>query len=265
MDRARLLAAGDANLARTLRHLAEHAPGATVDDSGGVLLVSSSPTWPGPYHNGAFRLDPSVAPATVLERAEAFFASRCPGYCVWIAAHADDELEQAALARGYAAVSDEETPRMALEHRIGLGTPGDGITLHEVDDERLRAEFVEVTVAAYAESFLPADAVEAHLGALEALRADGVRSVVARQGEAPVAAALILASDGVAGVQLVGTVPGARQRGLGELVTRWAVDAGFDSGAAAVVLEASAAGAPIYRRLGFSEISQYRWCLGPPA
>ncbi|HLX89902.1 MAG TPA: hypothetical protein VKR22_15765, partial [Acidimicrobiales bacterium] len=66
------------------------------------------------------------------------------------------------------------------------------------------------------------------------------------------------------GIQYVGTIPGARHRGLGELVTRWATDAGFGFGAAAVVLEASEEGDPLYRRLGFEEVSRYRWCLGPP-
>jgi ribosomal protein S18 acetylase RimI-like enzyme len=71
-------------------------------------------------------------------------------------------------------------------------------------------------------------------------------------------------SDDLAGIQLVGTVPAARRRGLGELCTRWAVRAGFELGATAAVLEASDMGAPLYRRMGFVERSRYRWCLGPP-
>jgi len=51
---------------------------------------------------------------------------------------------------------------------------------------------------------------------------------------------------------------------LGELCTRWAVGAGFDFGADAIVLEASEAGEPLYLRLGFVEVSRYRWCFGPP-
>jgi ribosomal protein S18 acetylase RimI-like enzyme len=69
----------------------------------------------------------------------------------------------------------------------------------------------------------------------------------------------------VAGIQLVGTIPGARGRGLGELCTRWAVNAGFELGARAIVLEASDAGEPLYLRLGFVEVSRYRWCFGPPS
>ena len=265
MDRAELLQAGDRNLAATLRHLAVNAPAASVDDDGRILLVSSSPTWPGPYHNGVMRLDPSVPPGEVLDRAHEFFASRCPGYCVWIAAHADADLERAALDRGYADISATGTPRMALEGPIGLGRVPEGVTLHEVADEAARRDFVAVTVEAYADSFFPLEAVEAHLGALAALRGDGVRAVLARLGGGAVAAALSLSAGGVGGIQLVGTVPAARGHGVGELITRWAAQAGFDSGAPAVVLEASEDGEPLYRRLGFEEVSRYRWCLGPPS
>ena len=62
-----------------------------------------------------------------------------------------------------------------------------------------------------------------------------------------------------------GPSPAPGAAGLGELCTRWAVAAGFDLGAQAIVLEASEAGEPLYLRLGFVEVSRYRWCFGPPA
>ncbi len=215
------------------------------------------------------RLDPSVPPADVIEQARAFFDGRCPGYCIWVAAHADGDLERVALASGYAAISDAGTPRLALEHRLEPPVEPPGVRLVEVADEQGRQDFVDVTIAAYGEKF-PADAVEAHLGVLDALRGDHVRAVVAYGGEVPSAAALTLVSDDaagapVAGIQMVGTIPAARGRGLGELCTRWAAHTGFEMGAAAVVLEASKQGEPLYLRMGFTEVSRYRWCLGPPA
>ncbi len=73
MDRDELLAAGDHNLASTMRLYATTAPGAMLEDDGRLLLYSTSATWPGPYHNGAMRLDRSLAPDEVLARAAAFF------------------------------------------------------------------------------------------------------------------------------------------------------------------------------------------------
>ena len=263
MDRDELLAAGDHNLASTMRLYATTTAGAMLEDDGQLLLYSTSATWPGPYHNGAMRLDRSLSPDAVLARAAAFFAPR-PGYCVWIAAHADADLERSSLEAGYAAISAVGAPRLAIEHRLDPGEAPAGVTLDEVTDDAARRDYLAVTVDAYADSFLPRDAAEAQLGSMRAVRAPDVRAVVARQDGRPVSAAMVVATGSVAGIQLVGTIPGARGRGLGELCTRWAVGAGFDLGARAVVLEASEAGEPLYLRLGFVEVSRYRWCYGPP-
>lgn len=265
MDRGELLAAGDRNLAATLRHFARAAPGAASNFDGRLLLVSMSASWPGPYHNAALRLDASLAPDEVLSRAKEFFSDRCAGYCVWIAGHADSDLEERALAVGYAQISPGGAPRMAIEHPLDPGDPPPGVVLEEVVDDSGKADYLEVTVDAYRDSFLPRDAAEAQLGTLKALCAPRVRAVVAREKGRPVAAAMTVLSDRVSGIQFVGTVFGERGRGLGELCTRWAVNAGFELGATACVLEASDQGEPLYLRLGFVEVSRYRWCFGPPS
>jgi hypothetical protein len=268
VDGDELLAAGDRNLGAVLRHAAATTPGAVIDDSDGLVMVSTVPTWPGPYHNGALRLDRSMPTAEVLERAAAFFNPRVEGYCVWIAAHADTDLEDAALAAGLFKISETGTPRMAIDH-VPAPPPGvaAGVELTEVVDEAGRRDYADVTAAAYVDAFLPAEVVHRQLATVESLCSSGVRAVVAYDGGRPVSAAMVVAGGGVASVQLVGTVPDARGRVLGELCTQWTVQAGVDLGAAAVVLEASEAGEPVYRRMGFSEVSRYRWCFGsrPPA
>jgi len=264
MERDELLAQGDHNLATTMRLYATTMPGALLHDDGRLLLFSTSTTWPGPYHNGAIRLDPTLAPAEVLARTRSFFSGR-PGYCVWIAAHRDGDLEHDALAAGYAQISATGAPRLALDHRIDAGVVPAGCTLDEVTDDEGRLDYLAVTVDAYADSFLPRDAAYAQLATMDAVRGPGVRAVLVRDRVRAVAAAMVVASGEVAGIQLVGTVPDARRRGLAELCTRWAVDAGFELGARAIVLEASEAGEPLYLRLGFVEVSRYRWCFGPPS
>lgn len=276
MDAGQLLAAADRNLAFTLAHFARANPAAAYEEDDGLLLVSTSSTWPGPYHNAVLRLDHGLSPAEVLARARAFFTGRCAGFSVWIAAHADTDLEEGALAAGYVAISRTGAPRMAIEHPIALpgtlpgasfatppGTSPDA-TLAEVRDEAGRSDYLAVTVEAYADSFLPPDAAEAQLASMPALCGDHVRAVVASEAGRPKAAAMVVASGRVASLQLVGTVPEARGRGLAELCTRWTVRAGFELGAEAIVLEASEQGESLYRRLGFTERSRYRWCLGPP-
>jgi GNAT superfamily N-acetyltransferase len=145
------------------------------------------------------------------------------------------------------------------------GRAASDVVLDEITDDDSRLDFLTVTVDAFADSFLPRDAAQAQLATMDAVRGPDVRTVVARHGGRAVSGAMVVASGAVAGLQLVGTVPGSRGRGLGQLCTRWAVAAGFELGAQAIVLEASEAGEPLYLRLGFVEMSRYRWCFGPPA
>ena len=122
---------------------------------------------------------------------------------------------------------------------------------------------MSVTGRAYASMGTPAAVATATFAELESLVGPTVRAVVAWHDDDPVAAAMVVVSDGVAGVNYVGTVPEARGRGLGELTTRWATNAGFDLGAEVAALQASPMGEPVYRRMGYKEITRYRWYLGP--
>ncbi len=84
--------------------------------------------------------------------------------------------------------------------------------------------------------------------------------------ERPAAAAVAILSDGIAGLYWVATLPEARGRGLGEACTRLAGNRAFELGARCVVLQASKMGEPIYRRMGYREVTRYRWyAKGPPA
>ena len=73
----------------------------------------------------------------------------------------------------------------------------------------------------------------------------------------PVATSALLASDGVAGVYNVATLPDYRGRGFGEALTWHAVRAGVEEGCVIGSLQASAMGRPVYERMGFREIAPY--------
>jgi GNAT superfamily N-acetyltransferase len=76
-------------------------------------------------------------------------------------------------------------------------------------------------------------------------------------GEAVAAAALFVGA-GVAGIYNVCTVPEARGRGIGSAVTAVALDAAVAQGLELAVLGSSDMGYPVYRRLGFREVSRLR-------
>jgi predicted GNAT family acetyltransferase len=84
-----------------------------------------------------------------------------------------------------------------------------------------------------------------------------VRAYVARDGGAAIAAAMVTVYDGLGEIGFVGTVPEARGRGLGLLVTKACAHDAFARGARRVFLQASAMGEPVYRRLGFVEVTRY--------
>ncbi len=74
----------------------------------------------------------------------------------------------------------------------------------------------------------------------------------------PVAAAALFDGAGVAGVYNVVTVPEARRRGIGRAVTNAVLDEAVARGHTLAVLGASDLGLPVYRRLGFREVSRLR-------
>ena len=73
----------------------------------------------------------------------------------------------------------------------------------------------------------------------------------------PVATAATVVSHGVIGLYNVATIPEARGRGFAEAITRHAIaDARRVSGLERIVLQSTAAGLRMYKRLGFREISR---------
>jgi ribosomal protein S18 acetylase RimI-like enzyme len=99
---------------------------------------------------------------------------------------------------------------------------------------------------------------------VESFVRDDAAGFVAYESGQPVACASMMVARGVAGIQWVAVLEQARGRGLADLCTRAAANAGFDIGADYAWLEASHMGEPVYRRMGFEEIFSYRIYVGPP-
>ncbi|HEY5118019.1 MAG TPA: GNAT family N-acetyltransferase [Anaerolineales bacterium] len=77
----------------------------------------------------------------------------------------------------------------------------------------------------------------------------------------PAASSASFLSDGVAGIYFVATLPEFRRKGLGRSITLAPLRKAREAGARGAILQASALGEPLYRRLGFqrySTMGQYR-------
>lgn len=263
MTRHELIELSDLNFAEAMRDLARRAGGAVLDADGLMLFAGGHPL--PVLVNGVLRTGSGPAAAEVLEHARAFFAPRGRGFSVLIRAHADADLVAAAQAAGLLGLG--EMPALVLDHRLADAVPPPGVDLRPVTSAEDVAGYGEVMSAAYATYGMPLDVMPGMLNRLETLCAPHIVSFLARLDGRPVAGAMTVVTHGVAGVYWVGTTPEARGRGLAELCTRAAGNAGFDLGGRIASLQASPMGDPVYRRMGYFEVTRYPYLvqLDPPA
>ncbi len=80
----------------------------------------------------------------------------------------------------------------------------------------------------------------------------------------PVATSILYVSENVAGIYGVSTIPEFRGRGFGAAITAYAVMVGFQHGCDLSSLQAGPLGVPVYLKMGFRHILDYRiWAVSP--
>jgi GNAT superfamily N-acetyltransferase len=250
-----LVELADRNYAESLREKARWCAAAEAWEQDGLLCVSSATRLPAGPFNAAFATGRSDAGGGFVDRARAWFDARGRGFSIYVRAHQDAALLARCGDDGLQRLAD--TPVMALETPPA---PVAGARVEVVDDDAGRATFVAVSMAAWEPAGLQPAALQKHFAEPARLAGPHLGIVLARgeDGQA-LATALALLGEGIAGLYWVGTRPEARGRGLGAAVTAAASRWAFDRGARAVILQASAQGEPVYRRLGFRELTRYPW------
>ena len=151
-------------------------------------------------------------------------------------------------------------------YEVGAG-PGTrceppGLQVRRVRDDQGRRDYLEVTAEAYATFQQPREMTEETFAALESLRAPHIQGFVGYLDGAPVAAAALYLTHGVAGIGWVGTVSAHRGHRYAEAVTWAAVREGFKRGAIFANLQASPLGRPVYERMGFITPTRYHVLVG---
>ena len=227
-----------------------------VEERYGMLLWRTATPFP-VVLNAGVRLYPGDA-GSALDAADDFFADRGGSYSLILSERdgADDDLAEQATARGFMAFDPE--PEMVRRTPVDERPAPSGIEVRWVDDVAGVADFVAVSDAAYQSLGLPAGVITATVTAPERLLEPHLHTVVAYDDNRPVAAAQTLLSHGIAGVFFVGVIPDARGRGLADLVTRAATNRGFSAGAEILSLQATAMGEPVYRKMGWESVYDYR-------
>jgi len=257
-------AALDANLVESLREATRWQRGARLYEGDGLLIAHGSTNFPVGLSNAAARLDPAVPAAEVLARARAHFEGEGRLFTLWVRGAPDADLEAAAESAKLLPVSPVPSPWMVLRKRLPDPAPPRGVRVELVRDESQIRDVVVVSQAAWAPAGLPPAETASLLSRADRMLAPHLVWSLAWQDGRPAACAMALCSHGVAGIYWVGTVPDARRRGLAEIATRAAGNAGFDRGMRVAALQASAMGYPVYQRMGYETVASTRWYLARP-
>lgn len=251
------------NLVESSRRLFALDSGAETETGAGWVLAAGTPTHP-LISNAAFRIDDGLNPGELLERARAFFGERNRGFALWARAGApeDEDLIAAAGDAGLAAAF--AMPEMVLDRPVEERPLPDGAELRRVESAEDAGAYWQVAAQAYTSIGFPPE-VFGHYDDHEGLHGPDVATFLARLDGEPAGIAMTIVTHGVAGIYWVGSTEKARGRGLGWATTAAAVNAGFEMGAEMTSLQASPMGEPLYRRMGFETIFDYRLFLAPEA
>ena len=249
------------NLIDSSRLFYELDPDAVIEAEPDWLFGAGSSTHP-VISNVAFRRDDGVDAADFLARASKFFANRERRFSICLRAEqaVDRNLAAAAESAGFRAVF--EMPEMILDAPLAAGLVPAGAELRKLSDPSEVPDFWRVAKVAYATNGFPPE-VFAGYTRHEGLLAENVAAFVAYVDGEPLSIAMTIVNNDVAGIYWVGSVERARGQGLGRAVTVAATNAGFALGAELASLQASPMGQPIYAKLGYETIFDYRLLISP--
>jgi GNAT superfamily N-acetyltransferase len=222
-----------------------------VEEEDGLVLISTGATSAG--FNPAFVTRPPSDPSRAVARARAFYARRGVSWIV----RATDGMAADAVAPMLATLGFTQRrpgPGMLLAPLVGQITELPELSIEVVQDAKTLRTFTDTLAAGF-------EGPRTHFAVLDDPRFLTTPDVVFYLGwveGVPVATALRVTSNRIVGVYSVATVPAYRHRGYGEALTRWATFHDVNEGCLGAYLQASDAGLPTYRRIGYRTVFAYQ-------
>lgn len=222
---------------------------------------------PFPPFNGIVqaRLDGDVEEA--IDRAIEFFRSRSLPF-TWTVSPSTrpEDLGERLEARGFATDNVEAGMAIALDTLPESVPSPAGFEVERVWGERMLGDYSRLVATGFG---LPGDAADEFMGIIAEFTAlPGATSwgyLGRLDGEAVATSGLIL-EGGAALVINVVTLPEARRKGIGAVMTHQALLDARENGYRIGTLEASGMGYPVYKRLGMEEYCSMRpYAWKPPA
>ncbi len=219
-------------------------------------MVSVATGMPVAAFNPTFVVAPPRDPAASLERVRAFYARAGLAGEVNAWGETGDAIGDAARSAGF--VAGHRIPCMLLTPLVATTPATPGPELRRVEDAATLRTFNDVC----AEAFGLDRKVLAVLDDPRMLEVQGFGFHLGLLDGRAVGTAMTCCIDGVVLVFNVATQPSHRRRGIGEAMTRCAVNHGIDAGCEFAFLQASPDGQPLYERMGFQHVMEMAtWSL----
>jgi hypothetical protein len=256
-ESAELLALMDLNMVACYRADTDATPGGAVVDAPGLVMFRT------PLGristNMAIVTGAIAAPAIRELTAEMYGPTESP-FSVWTREHADGSLEPALRELGFHEIHRE--PGMVFVPGAGPSIPPPpGVSIRPVRDDAGRMEYGALMTKAFAVYGVPEESIAEHFATLESVYGPTTQAFLAWRDGRAVAGAMLYMAHGVGGIGWVGTLPEEFGRGHGRAITWAVIEEGIRRGALFLNLQASPMGEPMYRRMGFTTPTHYRWFL----
>ena len=262
LDSSSLVSAIKSNLNGFFKHLQKSSVAQTKTE--GNEFYWTTPV-AHPWFNGVISDGTSTNEMSeIIDRTFAFFnVHNIPSFTWWLNPELDlDEWSNHLVPRGFSLV--DSPPGMAIDLAKLPPLPHQQATIEIVQDDEKLSEWTETFAVGYE---LPKSIARPFYNLFKSIGTGlPFRHYLFRLDGKPVSTSTLYLGAGVAGIYNVATLPEARGKGIGSLMTLAPLHEARDLGYRAGILQSSDMGFSVYQKLGFEKlcnVTHFYWQSNP--